>query len=320
MIDRVKLESESMQEVLKEDSNYPTGLPVDERNLLGGDIIRGTDLAVGIVDLYVKGIDRGLCTGWSCLDELYSVSPGELNVITGIPGSGKSEFIDALMINLAESSQWKFALFSPENYPYKIHAEKLIRKRSGKLVLKGHTARLNDEELTKQVLWLSRHFMWMHPNEDCLDLESILGLAREVKDRHDINAFVLDPWNQIAHRRKDGLSETEYISDALATIKQFCNHHQLTCFLVAHPRKLQKNKDGTYEIARPYDIAGSANFFNKADNCLSIYRHKDSPMVTVHVQKVKFATRGQVGKADLFYDDISGRYKEHFPESSQFAI
>ena len=40
--------------------------------------------------------------------------PGELSIVTGIPNSGKSEFIDALMCNLAEMHGWSFALCSME--------------------------------------------------------------------------------------------------------------------------------------------------------------------------------------------------------------
>lgn len=45
----------------------------------------------------------------------YQVVPGELTVVTGVPNSGKSEWIDALICNLNKSSGWKFALCSMEN-------------------------------------------------------------------------------------------------------------------------------------------------------------------------------------------------------------
>lgn len=43
------------------------------------------------------------------------VVPGELTVVTGVPNSGKSEWIDALLCNLNHSVGWKFALCSMEN-------------------------------------------------------------------------------------------------------------------------------------------------------------------------------------------------------------
>ncbi|PON38454.1 Twinkle-like protein [Parasponia andersonii] len=61
------------------------------------------------------GYEFGASTGWRALNELYNVVPGELTIVTGVPNSGKSEWIDALLCNLNESVGWKFALCSMEN-------------------------------------------------------------------------------------------------------------------------------------------------------------------------------------------------------------
>ena len=42
------------------------------------------------------------------------VVPGELAIVTGVPNSGKSEFIDALLTNLTENEGWSFAMCSME--------------------------------------------------------------------------------------------------------------------------------------------------------------------------------------------------------------
>ena len=61
------------------------------------------DFVDATLSLYRDGRQRGLSTGWPSLDEFMTIRPGELSVVTGIPGSGKSEFIDALAVNLAPS-------------------------------------------------------------------------------------------------------------------------------------------------------------------------------------------------------------------------
>ena len=53
-----------------------------------------------------------MSTGWYALDHLYRVVPGELSIVTGVPNSGKSEWIDALLCNLAVQQGWTFALCS----------------------------------------------------------------------------------------------------------------------------------------------------------------------------------------------------------------
>ncbi|CAK9136378.1 unnamed protein product [Ilex paraguariensis] len=75
------------------------------------------------------GYELGVSTGWMALNELYNICggsplakaldhevvPGELTIVTGVPNSGKSEWIDALLCNLNERVGWKFALCSMEN-------------------------------------------------------------------------------------------------------------------------------------------------------------------------------------------------------------
>ncbi|MDD2998731.1 MAG: hypothetical protein PHV05_06675 [Candidatus Riflebacteria bacterium] len=68
-----------------------------------------------LMELYQKGEVGGLTAGWPEFDKLYTVRPGDLTVVTGIPSHGKSEFLDALIIKLAQKHGLRFALCSPES-------------------------------------------------------------------------------------------------------------------------------------------------------------------------------------------------------------
>jgi len=61
--------------------------------------------------LYENGMQRGVRTGWDVLDQYINFSTGQWTVVTGIPGHGKSEWLDALMVNLSHNYGWKFAVF-----------------------------------------------------------------------------------------------------------------------------------------------------------------------------------------------------------------
>ena len=54
-----------------------------------------------------------------------------LAIVTGRPGSGKSEFVDYLITRLNLIHGWKSAYFTPENYPLKYHYAKLFEKYIG---------------------------------------------------------------------------------------------------------------------------------------------------------------------------------------------
>lgn len=75
------------------------------------------DLSDKVIAIYERGMPPAAPTGWRGLEGLYSVRPGELTTITGIPSHGKSAFVDAMMINLAQKESWSFGVFSPENQP-----------------------------------------------------------------------------------------------------------------------------------------------------------------------------------------------------------
>ena len=82
-------------------------------------------------------------------------------------------------------------------------------------------------------------------------------------------------------------------------------------WLVAHPTKLYRNKDGEYPIPTLYDISGSSHWYNKADNGVVVYRDfrtPDSPIVEIHIKKIRFREVGRIGVVKLRYDIPTGGY------------
>lgn len=76
------------------------------------------DMLSDAVDyIYEHGMQRGCSTGWEHVDKHYTVRTAEFTIVTGIPSHGKSGWVNALMVNLARQYNWKFAVFSPENFP-----------------------------------------------------------------------------------------------------------------------------------------------------------------------------------------------------------
>lgn len=108
-----------------------------------------------------SGNERGVSTGWKSLDALYRVVPGELTLITGVPSSGKSEWIDALLCNLNREKKWTFALCSMENQ-VKEHGRKLLEKYLQKpffnAAYSSGIQKMNEKEYELGKSWLSRTF------------------------------------------------------------------------------------------------------------------------------------------------------------------
>lgn len=273
-------------------------------------IFHVSDIEGEIWGLYQDGVVKGHRIGWRCIDDLYTVRPGEWSVVTGVPGHGKSEWLDAAMVNLAIYHGWRFAICSPENQPLKLHFQKISEKAIGKPFGAGPNERMTPAEVQTAIDWVGQHFTFILPAEP--KLETILELAKCEIARYGINGLVIDPWNELDHGRPSGLSETEYISQSLSTLRRFARAHQIHLWIVAHPTKIAKDKDGKYPVPTLYDIAGSAHWRNKADNGICIWREVGTGTsdVDVHVQKVRFKCVGRVGSARLRYDIITGQYHD----------
>ena len=269
-----------------------------------------------IETLFERGLQPGLDTGWSSLDRHYSISQesGELHVLTGIPGHGKSEFLDALMINLAKDEGWNIGLFSPENFPLEYHASKLMEKYVGKPFSDGFKTRMTREESETAKEWLNDHFSFLMPDENDLTVSTILELAKTLVYRRGMRSLVIDPWNEVDHSRPNGMTETEYISQSLTKIRRFARTNNCHVFVVAHPFKMVKLDGKNYPCPTPYDISGSAHWRNKADNCLAVWRdvspENQTFEIEIHVQKIRKKHIGKLGMVKLEYEYSTGRYQD----------
>lgn len=262
-----------------------------------------SDFEQSLDALFESGWQKGVTIGFENFDRLCSFETKRLCIVTGIPGSGKSEFIDEIAERLNMRYGWRFAYFSPENAPLSYHASKLIEKFTGK--------RFSSKSLTfgeyKEVKeHLEQDFFFICPSDN-FRVDTILDRAKYLVRRRGIKSLVIDPYNRI-ESEQGNRSETLYISQLLDRLTNFAQRNDLLVILMAHPTKQPRNKDGVIEAPTLYDISGSANFFNKADFGIVVHRNREENIVEVHVQKVKFRHLGEVGTALFKYNINNGRY------------
>lgn len=254
--------------------------------------------------LFENGWQRGVTIGHPNFDALCSFETKRLCIVTGIPGSGKSEFIDEIAERLNVRYGWRFAYFSPENAPLAYHASKLIEKFTGKRFSQQTLSHLEYKRVKEH---LERDFFFISP-PDSFKVDNILAKAKSLVRRKGIKALVIDPYNRLESDQSSRQSETLYISELLDKLTNFAQRNDLLVILMAHPTKQPKNKDGVVEAPTLYDISGSANFFNKADFGIVVHRNRQVGNVEVHVQKVKFRHLGECGTATFAYNINNGRY------------
>ena len=252
--------------------------------------------------MWREGLQRGKTIGHENFDRLISFETKRLLIVTGVPSSGKSEFIDEMVVRLNVRYGWKAAFFSPENLPMKYHASKIIEKLTGK---KFSESTMSAVEYEAAKHYYSATFKHILP-EERYTLDEILEKAKFLVRRNGIKVLVIDPYNRI-ESDLGRESETNYISKILDQLTNFAQRNDVLVCLMAHPRKINKseNADG---IPTFYDINGSANFYNKADFGLIVHRNRDEGYTLVRVAKVKFRHLGENGDALFKYNTENGRY------------
>jgi len=281
-------------------------------------VISVESLCGGIFDLYDNGVQGGTPVGFDGLKDLYSVKPGEWTLVSGSPSNGKSEFLDQIQINLARDHGWRFGVCSPENQPIESHVGRLAAKFLELPFKEGPCGRMTRSQLTEAVYWLDEHFTFILPEGDAPTLDLILKRAEDLVLRKGIKGLIIDPWNELDHTRPAYSTETEYISSSLSKVRRFARQRGVHVWIMAHPTKLVKTEAQKYPVVTPYDVSGSAHWYNKADNCISIWRdltppepsEKPNREVQIHVQKIRFRENGKHGVAYLNYDPTVGSYSD----------
>jgi replicative DNA helicase len=246
-------------------------------------------------------------TGFENLREFYRPALGTLNVYTGMPSSGKSEYQDAIMMNLARMYDWKWLIYSPENYPYRYHMQKLIEKYTARPMYS-----LSETEFMEAMAFIDRHFKMIDAGDTPLTPDKVFKIIREYSLMHELQGVVIDPWNSLEIQAKGRDNKTDAIGAALNAAKLLATRRNLCLNIVAHPTKMYKNeKTGKYPVPTMYDVEGSAHWYNMAFYGFSVYRYFKLDVIEVHIQKVKFKHHGKIGVIYLQYNRSNGCFTEY---------
>lgn len=289
-------------QILLDTITYATEFPIE-------GVFSMQEMYEDVKSYYHNGYPVGVKVGIPNFDDHISFMLGQYTTVTGIPGSGKSEFVDYIMTESATNHDWSWGVCSFENQPSSLHVTKIMEKHVGKSFMKrfNDADRISPAEFDGAVNFVNQHFYFININKVDVTLQGILDKAKELVLRKGIKGLLIDPWNYIEHKGGKGQTETQYVSDCLTKIKAFAATHNIHIFLVAHPLKMPK-VNGKYEVPTMYSISGSAHFFNKTDNGITVYRNYDTNIVDIYIQKVRFHWLGKIGFVSFNYDLERRRY------------
>jgi len=265
------------------------------------------DIEHDVKDFVQNGFKPGYQVGLANFDRIFSTYTGQFITVTGIPSSGKSDFVDQMCVGYNQNYGWKVAFASPENAPTYLHAHKLMRKVWQDMPTPSDIKTNKWDEVAEHV---NNNFFFI--DMERYTLESVLRKGAELVKRKGIKALVIDPFNKV--RDIDAASDdvNRYTMDYLTKIEIFAKKYDVLVFVVAHPTKMYKGSDGKIEEPTMYNIKGGGEWYDASYHGLLVHRDYEEKTVKAKVLKVKFQNLGENGaEAHFKWEPKSGCFIPH---------
>jgi len=262
------------------------------------------DIEADLLDFVHNGFKPGFQVGLSNFDRIFSTYTSQFITVTGIPSSGKSDFVDQMCIGYNKNYGWKTAYASPENKPNFLHAHKLIRKTWEGMPTKDDVGSDKWKQVTEHI---NDNYFFI--DMDRYTLEDVLRKGAELVKRKGIKCLVIDPFNKI--RDVDCKTEdvNRYTMEYLTKIETFAKKYDVLVMVVAHPTKMYRDKEGKIEEPTMYSIKGGGEWYDASYHGLLVHRDYDANTVKVKVLKVKFQNLGEnQAEAHFNWEPKSGSY------------
>ncbi len=265
------------------------------------------DIEDEITDFVRNGFKRGYQIGLPNFDDIFSTYTGQFITVTGIPSSGKSDFVDQMVVGYNQKYQWKTAFASPENAPTYLHAHKLMRKVWQDMPKKTD---IGSDKWNQVAEHVNDNFYFI--DMERYTLESVLRKGAELVKRKGIKCLVIDPFNKV--RDVDCKTEdvNRYTMEYLTKIEIFAKKYDVLVFIVAHPTKMYKDSNGKIEEPTMYNIKGGGEWYDASYHGILVHRDYENKTVKAKVLKVKFQNLGENGaEAHFTWEPRSGCFIPH---------
>lgn len=296
---------------------YPEGCK-DLNEVLFADPVGGIGHVISNAKPYpIKGVYRfddypdppplkPISIGLPVHDDCYFLVVGTLTVWTGFAGAGKTSLLMFIIANLLRRGL-HIAMGS-----FETAVKPILQQKLREAISRTASVNLRPEQIADADAILRERFTIVAQDSDDpeheLTLEETLELARVSVMRDGCKLFIVDPWNEIEHKRRPDESELAYTSRAIRAWKAFARSYQCAVWIVAHPRKpAEYGKSAT--VPGLYDVSGSADWANKADYGIVVHRpDKKSTIVEMNVTKVRMGHPGREQGIKLDWQWVTASY------------
>lgn len=268
----------------------------------------------------------GITTGLECIDkEILRLFYGSFNVLSGIPGSGKTSWLYQLVCQTLDQGDgaWVFSRELP-NYMSKNWINFLFSGTRNVNEYANNSGAKYYKVKPQVKNEINQHYkgqMFLYRDDYPNDVESLKSSMVDSARKYGSKLFLIDNLMTVDLNASDD-NKYEKQSEFINWLISFSSTYNVCTLLVCHPRKLQF---GQKEVGM-YDMAGSSNIINLAHRAIGLRRVTKAEKsgernkrgdgfstepcpYDVMVSIIKDRFRGRAGSEfGLFYDQTSRRF------------
>lgn len=258
----------------------------------------------------------GIKTGLKPLDkELMKIFTGGVTLLTGLPSSGKTTFLNQIVLNSIDN-----------NFPVFLFSRELLngmslgwlntvaagRRNMHKEDLKnGDYIYVVNDSAKEKIHRCYDDKLYIYKDEESNDAESLLNSMTMCARRRGVKCFIIDNLLTVdlsCDESNKNNEQTKFMNKLI----RFSIEFNVIVVVVCHPRKMASGQ----EIGL-FDVAGSSNLVNLATRTISLrrvtdkekdddkYKYKDYDVI---VSIVKDRIFGSTKDIPVHYDKLSRRF------------
>jgi twinkle protein len=200
-------------------------------------------------------------------------------------------------VSLALRHKWPIAIASFETRP-QVELRRQLRIWFNSIPEKDQSI----QDIAAADAWINEWFSFIVPSEDeDTTLLWMFERLRAAVTRNGVKCVIIDLWNELDHDPPPDMSRTEYVGWCIRRLKRFAMSNLVHLIVVAHPAKIQRDRDGKIPVPTLYDIADSAHWANKPEVGMIVHRRSEEETL-IRVAKSRY--HDQIGKPG----DVSVRF------------
>jgi len=248
--------------------------------------------------------EKGKYLGWDDLHKHYSMQLGSVTDWTGYPMSGKTQVLMELLLNTSLWYGWRHLVYFPDvGNNIEIIAD-LMHKKTGRSFDPKAQNTITDEEINKELEWLTYHFKVLTKTDIKATLTpfEFWDMAVTIKKEHGLETASIDSWKDMSHPYNDYGGYATYLEAVLPYRNQIAEDNDLHLHTIIHP-KLTEKENGRRKAPVPYDLKGGSEWFNSGKNMITVHREDvQDNLAYINFNKIKPRAIGCTGSIELRFD------------------